>query len=212
MDEGQSHTVPLARTKRIIILVFFSTFGLAYAFNIYPFLVINQPVNGEILVVEGWIPSALLEQAAELFNHGSYTMIASVGGPSTGETADRIEQTDAYRGKNELIEFGVPAEKIVAVPVWELKQNRTFTTAKAFSLWLNEVKPSVKKIDVFTASVHGRKSRLLFRRALGDSVQVGIISANSEESEDKFWFRSKRMLYLIPRNTLGYLYALLFTF
>lgn len=200
--------------KKRIFIIFSSLAMLCviYTLNIYPFLVINKPVNGQILVVEGWIPSSLLEQAAGVFKQGSYEIIVAVGGPSKGEMSDSIEQTDAYRCQNELIEFGVSAEKIETVPVLQLKQNRTFTTAKAFNLWLKEFKPSVEKVDIFTASVHGRKSRLLYQRALGESIQVGVISARSEESKSKFWLNSKRMIYLVLRNTFGYVNALLFTF
>jgi len=35
--------------------------------TLYPFLALNRPVHGDILVVEGWLPDASLLKAADLF-------------------------------------------------------------------------------------------------------------------------------------------------
>ncbi len=204
--------ITFLKNNSYVILSILAMLCVIFVLNIYSFLVINKPVNGEVLVVEGWIPSSLLEKGAKVFNEGSYETIVAIGRPLKGDNSGKIEQTYAHRCKNKLISFGVPAENVKSVPVWQIKEDRTFTTAKAFNAWLQESQPHVKRVDVFTASVHGRKSWLLYRRALGDSIHVGIISATTEMSKNTYWFTSTRMTYLVLRNTLGYINALLFTF
>lgn len=212
--ERERHKFVLLKNNSFIVFCLLTILSFLYVKNIYSFLAITNPSgNGEILVVEGWIPTYLLEQAVPLINQGYYKTIAVVGGPSSnGTNSEQIEQTAAYLGKRELLKFGVPNEKIVTIPVWHLKRNRTFTSAKAVNAWLKDTNPSVQAVDIFTAAVHGRKSQLLYQRALGKSMSVGVYSARAAEFSGKSWFESKRGIYLVLRNTVGYVKALFFTF
>ena len=56
-----------------------------YFFNIYNFLSISHPVKADVLVVEGWIPPNLLEEAIEEFNQNDYQFIATTGVPLSPE-------------------------------------------------------------------------------------------------------------------------------
>lgn len=200
-------------SKKIIAITVLSVSLFSfYVLNIFPFLAVNRPVNGEIMVVEGWIPSITLSDVVDSFNKGTYKWIITAGGPSTGEHADRKEGTLAYQCKQELVALGIPAEKIIALPEMQRKYHKTYSSALELKDWLSASGLSVKKIDIFTAGVHGRKSWILYRRALGKVFQVGIISSEKEKDISERWWTSKRGIYLVIRNTVGYFDALLFTF
>jgi hypothetical protein len=54
---------------------------LAAALGLHPFLATSEPVHARLLVVEGWLAPAALEQALETFREGKYERIATTGGP-----------------------------------------------------------------------------------------------------------------------------------
>lgn len=70
---------------------------------------------------------------------------------------------------------------------------------------------TVKKADVFSQWVHARKSQVLYQKALGPAVQVGVISAKDKRFTHKHWWLSPRGIYLVVIYTVGYLDALLLT-
>lgn len=209
--EKSTYDLKSMKNKHPLLLAFiliFSILSVLYVFNIYSFLAMNKPVHGEILIIEGWIPRTFLEEASTVFGQGSYNLLIIIGSPSE----EQADNSLTHQFKKELVLLGVPEEKIKIVPVGQSKGSRTFSRAKAASLWLSKITPPVEKVDVFTASVHGRKSRLLYKRALGETVQVGIISGGSAKAGGAFWVRSKYMIYRVLRNTVGYVDAVLFTY
>ena len=48
---------------------------------LHPFLAISVPVNGDIMVVEGWLPDYALEKAIADFQDGYYKSLITTGGP-----------------------------------------------------------------------------------------------------------------------------------
>ena len=54
---------------------------LIAARNAYPFLAPSRPAYGEVLIVEGWMPDAELEQAIRVFDTHDYQLLVTTGGP-----------------------------------------------------------------------------------------------------------------------------------
>jgi hypothetical protein len=76
--------------------------------------------------------------------------------------------------------------------------------------WIEKHDRECDAVNVFTLAVHSRKSLILFRKALGPSFQVGVIAGAPTEYRPACWFCSPQGIYLVARNTVGYLYALSF--
>ena len=68
--------------------------------------------------------------------------------------------------------------------------------------------PDVRAIDVFSIGVHARKSQVLFRKAFGPEVRVGIIVGTESAYDGGRWWSTRAGWYIVLRNTLGYFYAL----
>jgi len=62
-------------------------------------------------------------------------------------------------------------------------------------------------INVFTIGPHARKSLVLFKRALGPEIEVGVIAGTDDTYDANHWWMSVRGTYVIFRKLLGYLYA-----
>src|SRR5438128_2376658 len=54
---------------------------VAVARSVHPFLATNEPVPAELLVVEGWVPDDVLQEAKREFVRGRYQRLYVTGGP-----------------------------------------------------------------------------------------------------------------------------------
>ena len=60
-----------------------------------------------------------------------------------------------------------------------------------FREWARKNGVALEAVDVFSAGVHARRSRLVYRLALGESVQVGVMAARPKDYEpDRWWATS----------------------
>ena len=57
----------LTATGWIALIAVVAAVLVAAVFTVHPFLAVNEPVQGEILVVEGWLPDYALEGAMQWF-------------------------------------------------------------------------------------------------------------------------------------------------
>jgi uncharacterized SAM-binding protein YcdF (DUF218 family) len=71
---------------------------------------------------------------------------------------------------------------------------------------------AVSGIDVVTEDVHARRTRLLFQKAFGKDVQVGIIGvANVDYPANRWWHYSQGLKNVVSEFA-AYLYARLLFF
>ena len=194
----------------IVVLICLSVFIA----NIYDFLAINRPVAGaNILLVEGWFwKSSAIKEAAEIFKQGKYDWLVTVGEPNGGDDTDnRVDanKSTAELTKLRLEEYGVAEKYIVPLPVPEVYEHQTYTCALTFRKWLTVTKIKVVGVDVFSLGTHARKSLVLFERALGKNVKVGVFAGTEDTFKPDYWLMSQRGIYVVARKFLGYLYAVI---
>lgn len=175
--------------------------------NVYPFLSISAPIEADVLVVEGWLPDAVLKKAIAEFNQGNYRMLITTGLPlSKGyylvEYDNFAELTAAT-----LLRMGVESDKLVAVPAPRTTRNRTATSAMALRQWLDESNLQPSGINVYSLGPHSRRSWLLFRKALAPDTQVGVIAARPVNYNPTRWIKSSEGVRSVISETIGYLYA-----
>jgi hypothetical protein len=68
----------------------------------------------------------------------------------------------------------------------------------------------VHSINVVTTTAHARRTRLLFEKALGAGVTVGIIAAPNPDYDPKHWWRSSDGFREVIGEGIAYVYARLF--
>jgi hypothetical protein len=178
--------------------------------SLHDFLAVNDPVGEGVLVVEAWIPIQSLAEAKEVFNRGHYCYLVVVGGPiqEEGSPSNQPATYDELAG-GRLAKLGFDTKKLVKVRVpQQTEGRRTLSSALAVGRWLGDLKTSVCCVDVFTASVHARKSWVLYQYALSGRYRVGI-RAGSEVfgNRNRYWFLSKRGIWIFIRNLAAYAYA-----
>lgn len=176
--------------------------------NIHDFLTITAPVDANVLVVEGWVwDSAAMREAAQEFNRGGYDTVVSVGILSSARESGLMQGNSAELAAKRLKEFGLDDRVIKVLAVSNVNQHRTYASALAVKHWLADKKTQVVGINVFTLGAHARKSLVLFKRAFGQSVSVGVIAGTEDSYAPDRWWLSVRGIYTVLRKTIGYLYA-----
>src|SRR5437867_11587693 len=145
--------------------------------GVYPFLAITQRVDANILVVEGWINEYAIRAAVKEFQSNHYQRVFTTGGPVEG-TGGYINDfmTSASVGADLLRKNGLANGLVQMVPSHVMDRDRTYSSAAALRSWFRDHNMAVSSIDVVTEDVHARRTRLLFEKALGKNVAVGIIA------------------------------------
>jgi len=181
--------------------------------RVYPYLAITDPVNANILVVEGWIHEYAIRAAVKEFQSNHYQRVFTTGGPVLG-TGGYINDfhTSASVGADLLRKNGLANGSVQMVPSRGMDRDRTYGSAIALRNWFRDHNMSVPGINIVSEDLHGRRTRLLFQKAFGKDVQVGIIAvANVDYPANRWWHYSEGLEDVVSEFA-AYLYARLLFF
>ncbi len=167
----------------LLLLALLALLGIALARGANSLLAPTEPARGadgrgaRTLVVEGWLDAGELAQAVGVYRRASYDRVLTTGGPierwdEPGGAANYAERAAAH-----LRTHGLADVPLIALPAPASAQERTYLSAVMVRDWAARSGLPLQAIDVFSAGVHARRSRLLYRMALGKGVEVGVIAA-----------------------------------
>lgn len=177
-------------------------------FCVYPFLAITRRVDSRILVVEGWINQYAIKEAVGEFQASHCEKIYATGGPVIGFGGYINDfNTAASVGAELLVKHGVPAEFVQMVPSRVSDRDRTYSSAVALREWFHDHHMTVTNFNMLTEGPHARRTWLLFQKAFGKDVKVGIISVPSPDYDAKHWWRSSEAVREVINEGIAYLYA-----
>ncbi|MDB6030403.1 MAG: hypothetical protein JWM16_741 [Verrucomicrobiales bacterium] len=171
------------------------------------FLAVNQPLHGDVLVVEGWLPAYGMKKVAEEYLLGNYDYVLVVR--ALYDPLDRpgqgLPKLD-YLG-DRLIKHGVPADKIHVMNIQAPQRHRTYHSAMAAKAWIEENSNTCSRIDVASLGPHARRSRLMFEKAFGHDTRVGIIAVQDRMYNPQDWWRSSEGTREVVGEGIAYVYA-----
>src|SRR5438445_9660102 len=174
---------------RLIVASALLLVGALVLKGVYPFLAITHRVNANILVVEGWIHEYAIRAAVKEFRSNHYERVFTTGGPVVGSGGYINDfYTSASVGADLLKKCGLPDERLQMVPSRVMDRDRTYGSAVALRNWFRDHNMAVSGIDVVTEDLHARRTRLLFQKALGDKVAVGVIAVPNPDYDPKRWW------------------------
>lgn len=180
---------------------------LLAARGVHPFLAVNAPTPGGVLVVEGWLPDWALEAVVREFRRQPYRAVYVTGIPIERGAPLSEYKTYAELGAATLVHLGLPTNVLQAVPAPAVQRDRTYAAALALRQWLRNHGDVPEKINIVSVGPHARRSRLLFRRAFGDSPQIGILSLPVVEYDPVRWWASSQGFRIVTGEATAYLYA-----
>jgi len=183
----------------LLLVVVVAAASLIALRHLASYLATNDPVaardgrGAKTLIVEGWLDEDGLDAAIAVIATGRYQRVIASGGPILdGWREGRSWPTYAERAADYLRRHGVTSIPVVAVAAPEALQDRTFRSAVVVRDWLRRQDDKLDAVDLFSGSVHARRSRLVFRMAFGPEVDVGILAAAPRRyALERWWTTSE---------------------
>lgn len=201
----------LSRWAKFFLFIVVLTLAVITFLNVHRFLAVTQRLDTDVLVVEGWVHPYAIRASAEEFQNHSYHRIFTTGGPVVGNGGYINDyQTAASVGADLLKKADVPAELVQMVPSHVMGRDRTYSSALALRDWLRAHDVQVRSLNIVTEGAHARRTRLLFEKALGPNVTVGVIAVPSPDFDARRWWRYSEGVEEVVTEGVAYLYAKFF--
>jgi hypothetical protein len=198
--------VPTGRGCLLLLLLFGLVLG-SLGLGIYPFLAVHDPVRSGILVVEGWQPDYAMELAIAEFRRHPYSKLYVTGGPlEKGGPLSQYE-TIAEMGRATILRLGLPTNAVQAVPALAVRKDRTYASAVALKTWLSEHQVPLTSCHIMTFGPHARRTRLMYEKAFGSQVRIGVTALPNRDYEAKQWWRYSEGVREVISEAIAYLYA-----
>ena len=193
---------------RLLALLLITGFGSAAFLSIHPFLAVTNRIDADVLVVEGWVHEYAIQAAIDEFRSRSYERVFTTGGPVEGSGGYINDfYTSASVGAELLRNHGLATSVVQEVPSRVMDRDRTYASAVALRNWFREHDIRVRRLNVLTEDVHARRSQLLFSKALGSEISVGVIAVPNPDYDARRWWRSSEGVKGVFSESLGYFYA-----
>lgn len=174
--------------------------------TVQPFLSVHEPIGGDVLVVEGWIPDYALREALVAFRSRPYRLLLTTGGPVPQGMAFSYHKNYARLAAATLAEFGLPPDSIAEIPSPDVLRDRTYAEGVALKEWMR-THGAPASLDLFSFSTHSRRSRLLYAKALGRGTRIGVYAPPDVQYDPAHWWRSSNGVRRVSDEVIAYLYA-----
>jgi uncharacterized SAM-binding protein YcdF (DUF218 family) len=199
----------LLPTRRgwLLILLLLAATSIVSCRLVHPFLAVTAPIEADTLVIEGWLSDYAIETGADTYTRGPYQRIFVTGAPLEKAVHLAGYETYADSGAAVLLQTGLSPDVVIAVSSTERYQNRTYASALALRDYCATNHIALRSINVVTSGTHARRSRLCFRRALGPSVQVGVIAVPSRDYDPDRWWRQSAGVKAVLSELIALPYA-----
>lgn len=183
---------------------------VALARGAYPFLAPSQPAGAKLLVIEGWMSPGEFDQAITLIKSGGYQRVITTGGPVPDSLFRPAGISFAALAREYLIRQGLPDDFVTAVPAPASARDRTYLSAVMVREWLAANRKTVDALDVFSEGTHSRRTQLLYRKAFGDTVKIGIFAAQPDDYDPLIWWQSSAGAKAVIAEAMGWAWTALF--
>lgn len=201
--------VPTLRGWLTLFILFVALFAGLIA-GLHPFLAVNDPRPGGVLVVEGWVPDYLMEATIAEYERNAYKQLLVTGGPLENGSPLVNYATIANVGASTVRKLRPDLPNVYAVPAPKVRQDRTYASAVALKAWLRERGQLPAKLNLVSAGPHSRRSRMLFQKAFGSDAEIGIIAMEDESYDSHRWWASSAGFRIVTGEAIAYVYARFF--
>lgn len=175
----------------------------------YGFLSPGSDGRADYLAIEGWIPDEAAPGTVERIRSGGYRAVFTTGGPldSGGFLKEYRDYATAARAT--LVAAGAPAGAVTAVPAPPALRDRTLASAVALRDRFATTGIASGTVALVTFDTHARRSRLLFRRALGDGFRVESVPYSSPRFGRGDWWTCSEGVRAVVYEGIAWLYTAL---
>lgn len=175
----------------------------------YGFLSPGSDGRADYLAIEGWIPDEAVPGTVARIRSGGYRAVFTTGGPldSGGYLKEYRDYATAARAT--LVAAGAPAGAVMAVPAPPARRDRTLASAVALRDHLTAAGIASGTVALVTFDTHARRSRMLFRRALGRGFRVESVPYSCPRFGRGDWWHSSEGVRAVVYEGIAWLYSAL---
>ncbi len=176
---------------------------------LYDFLSVTAPVRADVLIVESWLSDKALRDAAAEFERGGYKYLMTCGPRELAEVwrSSSIYKTGPELAAAALTSMGLRKDLIVPLSPSSVLRDRTYSAALAAAAWLVSTNVGVRAVNVYSSGPHARRSRLLYQRALGNEVRVGVFAHLPSSYDPNGWWTTSNGFQDVIDEAVAYLYV-----
>jgi hypothetical protein len=149
------------------------------------------------------LDSGELRQAAATARSGGYERVLTTGGPIDPTMDVGGWQTFASRAAARLRAEGLTAVPVIAVAAPATTRERSYVSALMVRAWVKQNDPTLAALDLYSAGVHARRSWRVYRMAVGDAVEVGVLAAKPSDHDPQRWWTSSAGAKAVLGETIG---------
>ncbi|MEM8720321.1 MAG: YdcF family protein [Cyanobacteria bacterium P01_G01_bin.39] len=192
-----------------LLLAIACTFWLLLT-RLEPFLAYSAPVAAEILITEGWITDEGIMGAMDEFERQPYELLITAGSNfGRGEYLSQYKDF-AHLAEATLVTLGFDPQKIQPIPTPLAKRDQTLTSALEVKKWLQSQNITPKGINIYSHSLHSRRSWLTYKTVFAPEIPVGVIAHPAQTYDPQSWWASSVGFKGVVLESISYLYVKLF--
>ena len=194
--------------RPLLLLLLLAALLVGAVAGLYPFLAPNHPADSPVMVIEGWLADAPLEEALAWADAHHVKTLYLTGGPiSTGSWLAPWKSFPEMTLAR-LQAMGVADRYDVRTfPAPETRKDRTWISAVTLRDALGTNCPPA--MTLASEGPHLRRSSLLFRRAFGDRCRIGTLPLTPTDFDSRDWWRCSAGVRCLLSEAIAYPYALL---
>jgi hypothetical protein len=172
-----------------VILVSIVSASLILLSQIHSFLAYNKPLPmADVLVVEGWLADEALQQAIVEFKNNNYQLLITTGLPLERGSYLSEYKNFAELSAASLVVMGFDRSKLLAIPTPKVTVNRTLASAVSVREWLKASQKKYDRLNIYSDSVHTRRSFALYRKVFDREIKIGSIAASNSNYNPQTWW------------------------
>jgi hypothetical protein len=195
-----------------MVVILLMVMVCVFSRTIHPFLAKNEPIQAELLVVEGFIPDYAIEACMHIFERGGYKDLVITGKKRMkGAHLDQYENDGEFSAAT-LEKLGFDRSKIIVIALnEEVERDRTYASAAALFEWMTNHN-RMDDFNLATLGTHARRSQLLFEKAFDHQNQIGVISIPNQSYDASKWWKSSQGFREVTKELIAWIYARFFFF
>jgi hypothetical protein len=151
-----------------------------------------------------------MREAAAEFLSGNYEQAVLVR--PILDLSDRYEsgRYSGYWLSRLLVSDGLPDGKLTTLFPNVARKDRTYHSALVVKEWAATQHLPIDALNVATPGPHARRSRLLYEKAFGPKVKIGVIALRMPEYDPAHWWQTSDGFREVTGEMIAYVYARIF--
>ncbi len=190
------------------LCIFAAAIGLGAIFlaALFAFLHVNEPIDSDVLIVEGWVDDDSVEVILELMSDNPDLRIITTGVPLSHWSALLPHDNYADLARMSLISSGAPEGRVFSAPAPDIRRNRTAAMARALRAFLLQNGIEADSVNIFTQGAHARRSLDIYRAVLKPEYDVGVVAIDSRHYTARDWWKSSEGVRSVLSESIAYVY------